>query len=143
MHPPACGEAVVPAKQGVGGDDEPAQHQARQESGESGEDGTVGFGEFGSWHVAVQYRDLVAQRDGFGFERSARLCSGHEQADDGGEESVEDRTERESPGGGLASRHGAGTYRDALPASGRVHPAQRTDRVSGTFVCPERKVMTM
>jgi len=93
MHPPTRGEAAVPVQQCVGGDDEPRQHPTRQEPGEAGEQSTSGLGEGGAWHMAVQYGDLVTQRDGFGFERSARLRTGHQQANDGDEQPVEDRTD--------------------------------------------------
>jgi len=60
----------------------------------------------------VQDGDLVTKRDHLGFERAARLHSGQEQANDGDEPPVGERTEQDPAGDGLASRHGTGTYSD-------------------------------
>jgi len=142
MHPPTCGEAAVPAQQRVGGDDEPAQHPARQEPGKSGEERAVGFGELGAWHMAVQHGDLVAQRDGFDFEGAARLGADHEEVNDGDEEPVEDRTDTRAGttvGGGGRHRRTVSATRPSWQPAGAVHRLRwrsRTPRSQPTIGFP-------
>ena len=66
-----------------------------EEPADLGEHASVGVGELGSARCSVQYRDLMAKGDDFGFEQPARLGPHDEQLTDGGEEPVPETHEHE------------------------------------------------
>jgi hypothetical protein len=64
--PAAADQVAVPAKDRVGGDEQPGPAAAWDESAQRGLDGPVGPGWAGSGDLPAEHRELVAQEEDFG-----------------------------------------------------------------------------
>ena len=129
VDPAGCGEPAVPGQQRVGRDDEPVTDPPGDHTGEPGDHATVDVGELGTARGSLQDRDLVTERDDFGFEHSARFAAGDHQLDDCDEQPVDKGAKSGTERGGRAGRHEPARLRPATPQG----PAGRADRVSGTY----------
>jgi len=75
IDPSGRGEAAVPGQRRVGGDDESVTDSAGEYAGGPGDHAAVHVGEFGTVRGSLQDRDLVTERNDFGFEHSARFAA--------------------------------------------------------------------
>ena len=111
------------------GDDESVTDSAGEYVGEPGDHATVDVGEFGTVRRSLQDRDLVMERDGFGFEPPAGFAADDDQLGDGDEQPVDECAKSGTELGGRAGSRERARLRPATPQG----PAGRADRVSGTY----------
>ena len=81
VDPAGGGEPAVSGQQRVGCDDQPVTDLPGDHTGEPGDQATVDVGELGTARGSLQDRNLVTERDDFGFEHSARFAAGDHQLD--------------------------------------------------------------
>jgi hypothetical protein len=113
----------VPGQQRVGRDDESVTDPPGDHTGEPGDHATVDVGEFGTCRGSMQDRDLVTERDDFGFELPAWLAADDHQFDDGDELPESESAETGAAGRGRVRSHRAGEATARLRAA--TEPADR------------------
>jgi hypothetical protein len=110
VHPAGGGEAAVSGQQRVGRDDESVADPPGDHTGEPGDQAPVDVGEFGTCRGSLQDRDLVTERDDFGFELPAWFAADDHKFDDGDEQSEGESAETGAAGVDGFEAVGGGGY---------------------------------